>query len=137
MKKYYVELNNETCIISEIEDVVIHDEHGVRTVKLRTVIESGGLNIMSNLGFYPVKAGTTERVEYNSGYIFASEVKRVDFKFDVKYHADVVWYEFDPALEIASDEDEARLREEFERAGYAFDVYIGADGKKHAKITKG
>ena len=137
MNKYYVELNNETCIISEIEDVVIHGEYGVRTERIRTVIESGGLNIMSDLGFCPVKAGISEKVEYNSGCMWAHEVKRVDFKFGVKYHEDGFWYEFDPALEIASDEDEARLREEFERKGYTFDVYVGADGKKHAKITKG
>lgn len=137
MKKYYVELNNESCIISEIEDVVIHGEYGVRTERIRTVIESGGLNIMSDLGFCPVKAGTAEKVEYNSGCMFAFEVKRVDFKFDVKYHADGIFYEFDPALEIVSDEDEAELRESFERNGYTFEVYIGADGKKHAKITKG
>lgn len=135
MKKYYVELNNESCTISEIEEVVIHGEYGMRTERIRTVIESGGLNIMSDLGFYPVKAGGAEKVEYNSNCMWAFEVKRVDFKFDVKYHADGVWYEFDPALEIASDEDEARLREEFERNGYTFNVYIGADGKKHAKIT--
>ena len=92
---------------------------------------------MSDIGFCPVKAGISEKVEYNSGCMWAHEVKRVDFKFDVKYHADCVWYEFDPALEIASDEDEARLREEFERNGYTFDVYIGVDGKKHAKIMKG
>ena len=135
MKKYYVELNNETCIISEIEDAVIHGEYGVRTERIRTVIESGGLNIMSDLGFYPVKAGISEKVEYNSGCMWAHELKRVDFKFDVKYHADSVWYEFDPALEIVSDEDEAKLREEFERKGYTFNVYIGTDGKKHVKIT--
>ena len=105
MNKYYVELNNETCIISEIEDVVIHGEYGVRTERIRTVIESGGLNIMSDLGFYPVKAGISEKVEYNSGCMWAHEVKRVDFKFGVKYHEDGFWYEFDPALEIASDED--------------------------------
>ena len=69
--------------------------------------------------------------------MFASEVKRVDFKFDVKYHADGIFYEFDPALEIASEKDEAELREAFERNGYMFEVYIGADGKKQAKITKG
>ena len=132
MKKYYVELNNESCIISEIEEVV-----GVRTERIRTVIESGGLHIMSDLGFCPVKAGGTEKVEYNSGCMWAFEVKRVDFAFDVKYHEDGVWYEFDPALEIASDEDEARLREEFERKGYTFNVYIGTDGKRHAKIMKG
>ena len=127
MKRYYVDLDKETCIISEIED----------TTRLRTIIASGELNIMSDLGFYPVKAGTAEKVEYNSGYMFASEVKRVDFKFDVKYHADGIFYEFDPALEIASEKDEAELREAFERNGYMFEVYIGADGKKHAKITKG
>lgn len=133
MKKYYVELNDESCIISEIEDVV----RDTCTERIRTVIESGGLNIMSDLGFYPVKAGSSEKVEYNSGCMWAYELKRVDFKFDVKYHADGVWYEFDPALEIVSDEDEAELREAFERNGYTFEVYIGADGKKHAKITKG
>lgn len=145
MKKYYVQLDKESCTIYEIEEAIVHDEWGVRNAHLRTTVASGGLDIMSSLGFYPVKACCVEKVPYNfmnfgdrldGDYMWAFEVKRVDFKFDVEYHADGVWYEFEPALEIVNDEDEAELRESFERCGYKFDVYISADGKKHAKITK-
>ena len=62
MKRYYVELDKETCIISEIED----------TTRLRTIIASGELNIMSDLGFYPVKAGTAEKVEFNEPKLMTS-----------------------------------------------------------------
>ena len=146
MENFYVQMDKESCTIYKIEDTVVHDEFGVHMARLRTIIASGEIDIMSKLGFYPVKAGCLEKVAYNfmnfgqrldGDYMWAFEVKRVDFKFDVKYHADGIWYEFNPALEIASEKDEAELREAFERSGYTFDVYIGTDGKKHAKITKG
>lgn len=141
MKKYYIDLVEEKCAIYEVEEkFVCGAKHTIRTK-----IADGSLEIMSENGYYPIKAGNATFVpcveETKDGLRFCSawmyEAKRVDFTFSVVYHKEGYYYQFDPALEIASDEDEAKLREEFERKGYTFNVYIGADGKKHAKITKG
>ena len=107
-----------------------------RLIKAAILLLCFGILIKAgNATFVPCVEETKDGLRFCSTWMY--EAKRVDFTFSVVYHKEGYYYQFDPALEIVSDEDEAELREEFERKGYTFNVYIGADGKKHAKITKG
>lgn len=140
MKKYYIDLIEEKCAIYEIEEKFMYGaKHTVRTK-----IADGGLEIMSENGYYPIKAGgavsvpcveeTKDGLQFYSALLY--EAKRVGFTFSVKYHEDGIYYEFDPALEITNDEDETELREYFTSQGFKFEVYFGYDGKKRAKVSK-
>lgn len=140
MTKYYIDIVEEKCAIYEIEEKFMYGaKHTVRTK-----IADGGLEIMSENGYYPIKAGGAVSVpcveETGNGLRFYSawlyEAKRVDFTFSVTYHKDGFYYQFDPTLEITSDKDEAELREYFTAQGFEFEVYIGADGKKHGRVSK-
>lgn len=140
MKKYYIDLVEEKCAIYEIEEKFMYGaKHTVRTK-----IADGGLEIMSENGYFPIKAGGAVSVpcveETEGGLRFCSawlyEAKRVGFTFSVEYHKDGFYYQFDPALEITSDKDEAELREYFTAQGFEFEVYISADGKKHGRVSK-
>lgn len=140
MKKYYIDLVEEKCAIYEVEEKFVHGANHT----VRTKIADGGLEILSELGYYPTKAGGStsyhyteeEKGETNIRLAWGFEAKRVGFMFSVKYHKDGLYYQFDPALEIVSDEDEAELREYFTEAGFKFETYYSYDGKKHAKVSK-